>query len=308
MRKMQAAAVLALATLALAACGDSNSENSTALDDTNAQSVGAAVALQIASVPATFTATDLVGGGAVGGFFAPRALAAARWAGFNLAPPQFSGAPCPTVDDVTDADGDGVPDDATYTFTEADCSDGQGFYLKGTIHISDPSPTAVGYSGTYGNFLMHLDLQSNDFLEVKLNGSHGVLGTSASGTLSENLTTTLNAKSGNQNLHATISNNWQITFTAAQGEELVMDGLLPNGSFDVDGTFHYDVNGQRFNLAINTQSALVFDAACGDSSYPFSSGELRAHAGNSNGDTYVQVVFTGCGQQPTITFFGGNNT
>jgi hypothetical protein len=304
MRKLQAAILLAsLASLAsLSACGSSD-ENAD-LNNANAQQVGGALAAQVTAFPAAFTATDLSTGSVGGGFFGTPALAVARWA----APSVIGGnllAPCPTVDDATDTDGDGVPDNATFTFTQADCTNG-ALYAAGTIHIIDPSPTAVGYTGTFGNFLIHFTGQGNDFAQIKLNGTHSVLGTATAATLSENLTTTLDGASGGQTLHGSLTNNWSIQFDPAQGQNIVMDDILPSGDFTAQGTFVYDINGERFSLSIQTVVPLAYDSSCNGDVHPFTAGELRAHLGGPNGQVYVRVTYTACGVEPTVELHGSN--
>ncbi|MEP7325612.1 MAG: hypothetical protein ABI836_06675 [Gemmatimonadota bacterium] len=305
MRKLQAAALLSVltATLGLSACG-SNDEGDT-LNDTNATQIGAALAAQLGSTPASFTATGVSNGTVGGGFFGARAMATARWAQGALPNLTFQ-APCPSVDDLTDADGDGVLDDATFTFTQADCTSG-AFYTTGAIHLVDPSSVAVGYSGTFLNFLVHFTGSGNDFAQIKLNGSHAVLGTPSSGTLDENITTTVDASDNGQTLHGSLSNNWSIQFDVAQGDAIEMDAPLPDGDFDAQGSFVYNVNGQRFSLSIRTESALVYNSTCAGAPNPFDSGEVRAHLGGPNGNVYVKITYNGCGVEPTVELFGRNS-
>jgi len=308
MRKMQAAAVFTLATLALAACGSSD-ENSATLNDQNAQAVGAALAAQASAMPASFTANGLASSGGLGGFLAPQIQAVAAVAGVSV--PQLTLGPCPAVDDQTDADGDGVLDNATYTFLQVDCTS-TGYWITGSITISDPSNTAVGYTATYNDMLLHLDGQNQgDFFEVGLDGSHGVLGTSSSATLTENLRTTLDLVSGNQQVHGSFTNNWSISFTSDQGGDIAMDGNMPDGGFNMNGSWVYNVQGERLAMQIQTVTPLAYSAACEGQLHPFTGGEVRAHAGNANSSIYVRITYTGCGVDPTVEFFGsggGNNT
>jgi hypothetical protein len=300
MRKLQAAALVVSALSFTAACS-SNDNNDNDLTDAQTQQVGGALSSQITSLPTAFTATDLSSGNLGGGFFLARALGV-RGIG---APPKNFRAPCPSVDDATDTDGDGVPDDATYTFVLADCSS-TNFEVSGTIRLVDPSPTAVGYNGTFTDFLLKLLGNGSDFASIKLDGTHSVLGTPGSATLSENMVTTVNAQDNGESLTGSLSNNWSVTFTPAVGQNLEMDTPLPDGAFSVNGTFVYNVNGQHFSFGVQTQAPLQYDSAC-DIGFPFSSGELRARVGGPNGRAYVKVTYTACGTQPTVEFFGANS-
>ena len=211
------------------------------------------------------------------------------------------------MDDPTDTDGDGVPDNATITFVLADCST-TSFELSGSIHIIDPSTTAVGYSGAFSHFLAKLIGSGNNFASIELNGSHSVLGTSASATLTENLVTTVNASDNGQTISGTLSNNWAISFTPAVGQVLDMDVPVPSGDFTLNGTYHYDVNGQEFSFGIQTQTALAYDSSCDPNlGWPFTAGEVRARVGGPNGQAYVKVTYTACGVEPTVQFFGTNS-
>lgn len=291
------------ASVALGACGGGTDANP-GLDNQTATAVGGALAAQVGGVPASFTATGLGSGGVGGGFFAPRMQAIARWAVPAMRPNLVNRACNPTLDDGTDADGDGVPDDATWTYTLANCTTGN-FYITGLVHVVDPSTTAVGYTGTLTNFLAHIGISNGDFFSVKLNGSHDVLGTPTSGTLAENLVTAVKGKSGNQTLNGSLTNNWNIVFDAAQGQNIVMDSPLPDGDFDFNGSYVYDINQQRFVFNVQTETPLVFDSACVLDN-PFSSGEIRAHIGGPNGTVYVKVTYTGCGVDPTVVLVGRN--
>ena len=303
MRKLQAAGLLSVlaATLALGACG--SSDETPPLDDTAAEAIGGSLAAQLAGVPASFTATTLTDGGVGGGFFPARAMPTALWAAGVGGNPSIR-ACNPAVDDATDTDQDGVPDNATITFTQANCTTGLN-YIIGTIGITDPG-TAVGYTGTFTNLLVYLGLGGSDFFSVELDGSHGVTGTPTVATLSENLVTTLNGQSGQGTIGGTLSNNWQIQFTAAQGETIVMDDVLPDGSFAVNGTFTYDVNDERFSFTVQTTTALAFDSGC-TQAHPFSAGEFRAHVSGQGGNVYIKVTYLGCGVEPSVELFGRNS-
>ncbi|MEO8200728.1 MAG: hypothetical protein ABI679_09430, partial [Gemmatimonadota bacterium] len=299
MRNLQAAALFSAAlAFGLAGCSSDNNDNE--LTDTQAQSAGGALAAQISSAPASFSASGLSNGDVGGGFFLARAMGVK---GIPAAPRVLL-APCPAVDDATDTDGDGVPDNATITFVKADCSTAS-FEVSGTIQIIDPSTTAVGYTGTFADFLAKLIGTGGNFASIELDGSHSVLGTPASATLSENLVTTVNASDNGQTLTGVLTNNWSISFTPAQGQNLDMGVPLPDGDLSFNGSFHYNVNGEQFTFGIVTQTALAYDSSCDPAQgWPFTTGEVRARVGGPNGRAYVKVTYNGCGVAPTVVFVG----
>ncbi len=296
MRKLQAAILIAL-TLA-AACSSDKTGPSAQLTDASAQTVGAAIADQIALTATSFT----VNGVSQPLVFAP---AMARAMG---APPMRVNGPCPVVSSTTDTDGDGVPDDATYSYNGLpDCgySDSTGSSeLTGSIRITDPSTTQVGYNAALTNLLLS-STGTNFSLSIKLNGTQNVLGDAANVTLSHHLTTDLGASGNGQSVTGRLDENWNVAFAAAQGSAIAMDSPLPSGTFNLSGSFGYDVNGESFSFSVATQAALQYDSSC-FSSYQFTSGELRATVNSNNGNAYIKIVYNGCGATPTVTLVATN--
>jgi hypothetical protein len=296
MRKLQAATLIALTLVA--ACSSSKTGPSAQLTDASAQTVGAAIADQIALTATSFTVTGV----SQPLLFAPSMV---RPAG---APPMRVNGPCPVVSSTTDTDGDGVPDDATYSYTGLpDCgySDSTGSAeLTGSVRITDPSTTQVGYNATLTNLLLSSTGSGYSF-SIKLNGTQNVLGDAANVTLSHHLTTDLSATGNNQNVTGRLDENWNVAFAAAQGSAVAMDSPLPSGTFNVNGSFSYNVNGESFSFSVATQTALQYDASC-QSSYQFSSGELRATVNSNSGNAYIQIQYTGCGVTPTVTLVASN--
>lgn len=302
MRRMPRSVFLGVTFVAfgLAACGK-DSGPSASLTNQQAAEIGGAIASQVTTVAASFTATGLQ----TSPFLAP--AFARSVGGARLAPPRVSG-PCPVIDDLTDADGDGVLDNATITFDPVDCA-GPGYVVSGSVHVTDPSTSdasVVGYNATYTNLATDLTGQNNDHINVSLNGSHGVLGTATSATLSENLTLAIDAQSGTEMLNGTFSQIWQVAFTPDPSNTLVMDGPLPDGQLVVNGTTHWQVNGENFTFSILAQSPLAYDATCEGQDFPFTSGELRANLQGSNGSAYIRIQFQGCGVTPLVQYFGSN--
>ena len=236
--------------------------------------------------------------------FAPRMAAAMG------APPMRVSGPCPVASSTTDTDGDGVPDDATYTFNGLpDCgfSDSTGSAeITGSIRIMDPSTTQVGYNGTFSNLLLSLSGSGYSFSE-KLNGTQNILGSATNVSLSHHLTTDLVAtgSGSGQDVNGSISENWNVDFAAGQGGAIALDSDLPSGTFNINGSFTYNVNGQNFSFSIATQTALQFDSSC-FASQQFTAGELRAQVSNNNGSGYIKVVYNACGVDPTVTLVATN--
>lgn len=299
MRKLQTAALIAL-TVAAAACSSNKTGPSAQLDDATAQSIGAAMTSEVSLITSSFS---------VNGLSNP-VLLTPKMAAAMGAPPMRASGPCPVASSTTDTDGDGVPDDATYTFTGLpDCgySDSTGSAeITGSVRIMDPSTTQVGYNGTFTNLQLALSGSGYSFSE-KLNGTQNILGSATNVSLSHHLTTDLVATgNGNgQDVNGSISENWNVDFAAGQGGSIALDQDLPSGTFNLNGSFAYNVNGQSFSFSLATQSALLFDASC-FASQQFTAGELRATVSNGSGNGYIRIVYNGCGVEPTITLVATN--
>lgn len=300
MRTLHTAGLLVL-TLIATACG--SDENNDQITDAQGAAIGAAIAAQIATVPASFTATDVAGTAGGGGLFFSKPVLGARAFQLPLAPMRSLRA-CPNVTgDLSDPDSDGVPTAAVLTFVSPDC-DGAGYTVEGAMGINDLLTTAVGYNATFTNLTTTVTTQTG-VIALEFDGTHGVSGTSGGGTLTEALTLHLDVSGQGGDVSGTVTNDWSIAFTAP-GNDLEMGLPLPDGSFNVDGTFFYNINGVRARFEITTEAGLNFDSSCvGD--YPFASGELRAHLEGENANVFAKIVYTGCNEIPDVTFFGRNS-
>ena len=304
MRKLHAAGLVTTFALLLTACG--SDENDDQLTDAQGAAIATAIGDQIATIPTAFTVTGVAttaGGGGL--FFSKPALGVQ---GISLAPFR-SGAACPNVTgDLSDPDLDDVPTDALLTFVSPDCDgtndDGFDYTVTGTLRIQDLLTSAVGYTATYSNIITTVTTGTGT-IALEFDGTHGVSGTSGGGTLGEDLTLHVNVQGSGGTVTGTVRNDWSVSFTAP-GNDLEMGLPLPDGTFDVDGTFTYDINGVRARFNITTQAPLDFDPNCAEE-HKFSAGELRAHLEGESAEVYARIVYTGCGDIPDVTFFGRNS-
>ena len=209
---------------------------------------------------------------------------------------------CATVDNTTDTDGDGAPDNATFTFALPACSftgfRGGGLEVTGTIALSDPTPASVdfAYQATLTDLQFKFTSPNASLSYTALRNGTRVLTGNAAGASLSNTVTVVRTVPG---LPATtVSHNLLLSFTPASGESLALGQPLPSGTFTRSGTFIWSRAGGSRTFTVTTIEPLVWDASC-TTDRKIVSGET--HATLSDG-SYVKTVWNGCGNDPTRTF------
>ena len=281
------AGALLLAAAGLGACSDSSGPSTDPLTARNAQSVGAAAAstadLALAAIqPAV---PNFAGGFPL--FFANgRSIAG----GLTFSPPGVI-PDCPAASDQTDTDGDGVPDNATWTFSAANCTEtdieGNSRVVIGTVVVSDPGLTA-GYdlhlndlTGSY-----YQNGETAPLLQLVLDGDWALRGTSESLLLDQAYDFALTV----QDERVTLANDLGVTFDATGGP-IAWGAPLPDGTLTIAGDWLVASSRERYQLVLATLQPLVYDDACGG----FVGGVLQA---TGNGGE-VQTTWTACGVHTT---------
>lgn len=280
--RLLAAALLA-ASAGLGACSDSSGPSTVPLSASNAAEIGSAVAsttnLALAgiapSVPNFGTGFPLfsASGRAVGG-------------GMTFASPD-SVPNCPAASNLTDTDGDGVPDNATWTFTAADCTqtdiEGNSSVVTGSIVLSDPGLTA-GYdlhlSNLTGQYFQNGD--ASPTLQLSMNGNWSLRGTSDAIAADQNYTFVLTV----QNQRVSLANDLAVAFNVANGSQISWGVPLPNGTISIDGAWRVSSSRETHSLALVTSTPLSYDETCGG----VVAGVIDAHG---TGGT-VRTTWTAC--------------
>jgi hypothetical protein len=218
----------------------------------------------------------------------------------TFTPPPGPG--CATVDDMTDTDGDGAPDDATFTFALPACSHtgfrGGTLEVTGTVNISDPTAASpdFNYLATLTNFQFKLTSPNTarSFTATR-NGTRALSGDATGASLSNDITL---VRSAPNRADATITHDFTISFTPAEGETLTLGLPLPNGTFTKDGTLTWTRGLISRSFTFTTVTPLVWDASC-TTDRKIASGEIHATLPDGG---YIRTVWTGCGVEPTRTF------
>ena len=275
-----------LLLLGMTACNDtSNPSGATALSVSETNDIGDAIADEVdqavESITAEGTGFSVAGSQSTAEFFAPG---------------------CATVDNTTDTDADGAPDDATFTFALPACRfvgfRGGTLEITGTINISDPTPVSAdfNYLATLTDFQFKLTSPNatRSFTATR-NGTRALSGNAAGVSLSNTITL---VRSAPNRTDATISHNLLLNFTPAAGQVLALGQPLPSGTFTKTGTFTWSRDNLTRTFTVSTVTPLAWDATC-TTDRKIASGEIRATLADGG---YIKTVWSGCGADPTRTF------
>jgi hypothetical protein len=277
------AGLLAMAALGLAACSDSNSPTNDPLTAQSAAPVGAAMASTAdLAVGALSPSVPAFGLGFPLFFSRGRALGG----GIQFTPPD-SLPNCPAASSLTDTDGDGVPDNATWSFTAADCTqtdiEGNRSVVTGSVVVTDPGLTA-GYDLHINNLAAqyYQTGASSPMLQLVMDGDWATRGTSDALSLDQNYNFVLTVNGQ----RASLANDLTVNFTSA-GDPISAGVPLPSGTIDISGAWRVSSSRENHALELTTITPLAYDATCGG----IVAGVLDARGTGGN----VRVTWTGCG-------------
>ena len=282
-------------TLAFAACNPDatapGKQQVPALTAPEAQSIGREAAGEVQSVASSFTVGDLFGS-AFDPAFAPPATSPT-----GLCP---SISPFPPVD----SDSDRVPDDVTLTFTLPDChfarADGASLDITGTIEISDPTPTThdFGLRVAFGNLQRQYTAPGGDSHLRRLSGVRQLLKTATEFTGVDSTDAHFESTHDGS---GDFNKAWVVDFKVDDGQSFGWDRHLPSGTLTVNGTSTRTRGDVTRSLEVTTLTGLHFDATC-TAEQKFDAGELQIVLTGFEHSGTIDVKFTACGVDPTITF------
>lgn len=310
MRTLQFAKIVAGLglTFGAAACSD-NGPETVELTAANSPAVAAA-ALEAMNLSLDGLDSDAIDITGFAGTFGAPVLAAIHPNGVPAAFNAPDGCPSFSPDPPVDSDGDGVPDNALFTFDPQYCTfQGQGgtMIITGSVRLSDPASVAIGADVAFNQvtFAQFEDGTTEPGFALVFDGTRSLRGQPTSLTLDENFSLFVQA-GGEQ---AGFTNQASLSFTPTGGATIDFDLDLPNGDVDWNGTFSAQSPEGFFVLAVETVQTLSYDAAClnpesGEGSVV--AGVLRLTAASSDGAGVVQITFNGCGVEPTVEFAGSN--
>ena len=201
-----------------------------------------------------------------------------------------------------DADADGIPDSATYTFTAANCtfvSDSTTLVVSGAAVISDPTRSIPDAS--YAATTTGLQLQATGAQEQATIGITGsAAANDAPGLITQTLDDTIAISATRPTLiNASLADSLIVTFAHAGGLLGGVGGVpaLPAGTFLATGKMLFSTNGHSFPVTVSTPTPVTYDPACATSTH-VTGGVVLATFGANASDS-VRVVWTGC-SNPTL--------
>jgi hypothetical protein len=282
----------ALSALAAVGCGDSLSTGDATLPDDGTGDIGITARDEVESALSALTLTSVI---------AP--------IGTTQAPPGTTAftPPCVTSTTPTDSDGDGVPDDATYLFTAPPCRftgwRGGTLDIVGQLRMQDPAPTQAGFGYEATLTGLRTRFTSGDgkvIYDVTRNGTRALSGSVSALSLSADLQL-IRTFAGKPD--AAVDQQWTTNYTPAA--PLQINTPLPSGTLDVTGTLDWTRGTEHYVMTVTTPTVLHYNADCTDTVQRIDGGEMRLAGKFNDIDGYVQVRWTGCGNEPIFGFFRG---
>jgi hypothetical protein len=222
----------------------------------------------------------------------------------------------PTVSgDTLDTDGDGIENNATYTFTSANCfytdSTGDGFALTGSVSIADTDggATLFGFAIDYNNLKILIYADSNS-LGYDWDGTYDAAVTATDVSTNQQFRARLRV---NDNPVYAARYNWALVFTPDSGTiDPATQQLLPDGTFDVTGGYgwsgQYGNADGNWSFNISTPTALHWNAACEAFDPPFDGGQLRASINGRNNIGFTVDYGPNCGDTAVNSFDNTSGT
>ena len=222
-------------------------------------------------------------------------------AGIGLPPGVTLPAGCSDTSSTADADGDGVPTNATFSFTNPPCSvtgvRGGTLGLTGTIQVQDASDTN---STAWLTTLNDLAWQATDSGATRSytatrNGTRARgLGTGGKATLITNLTTIQDRPNV---VDATVEVQLTTSFTPVGSSTITPDQPPPSGTLILLGTLRWRRSTEDWQLDVGTITPLFYDSTCAGPQR-ITAGQLALSGTVHGQDGTLLLVWSACGTDP----------
>lgn len=223
----------------------------------------------------------------------------------SLAPLGTGGSGCGIPSSTTDTDGDGVPDDATFTFTAPPCRftgiRGSTLDVVGQLRLQDPTPAAAGFGYqatiTALRFTLTADDSDDPAYTVTRNGFRTLSGSIAG---LEMVTDLQVVRTFTGQPDGAIDQQWTVVFDPET--PLQINQPLPSGTLDVSGTLGWSRGTESLDLTVTTPAPLHYDGACTGTPQRIDGGEMQVAGTFGGSPGYVRLRWSECGRDPEIRF------
>ncbi|MEO8140902.1 MAG: hypothetical protein ABI742_14710 [Gemmatimonadota bacterium] len=208
---------------------------------------------------------------------------------------------CPTQSSTTDADGDGIPNDATLTYSNPPCTAtgfrGGSLGVTGALRIQDPS---AGNSTSFDLTLTDLAWGFADSLGAAVytsirNGTRVRLGSTSAAKITNTLTTQRQRPTIST---ATLTIATVDSFIASTPGALLVGQPLPSGLFAVKGSLSWHRSTENWNLVVATTVALQYDATCLTTAQRIKAGQITLTGTVANVPGVLAITWSACGTDP----------
>lgn len=205
---------------------------------------------------------------------------------------------CPTLTGATDLDGDGIPDNGTYTFAAPPCLAAfrsGSLALTGSIGIIDPNQGNFSYNLAYNDLAWaYVDSVGALSYTATRNGTRLRIGSADDVTITTALSI-VRGRPGRAN--ATVTWNGGSTFTAAVPGTIALGQPAPDGTLALTGTLRWRRSTEDWLVAVATPTPLVYDKDC--TATPRLKGGTLTLTGTIAGQSgTLQLTWSQCGIRP----------
>lgn len=224
-------------------------------------------------------------------------------------PPAFgTPAGCPAASSTADGDGDGIPNDATYTFLNPPCRvtglGGGDYGVTGALRVQDPSGgNATAYDLTLTDLAWtYTDTAGTLSYTATRNGTRSRLGSSSAASLAVDIEI---VRERPNRVAATVTLATTTSFTASNAGTVQVGQPLPDGSLTIAGSLDWERSTEQWSLAVATPQPLNYDADCTDTPQRIKAGKVTL-TGTVRGQAGVlTLTWTACGAPPSRSWTPG---
>lgn len=171
----------------------------------------------------------------------------------------------------TDSDGDGIPNDATYTFTAANCTTydsatGEAYLTRGSYRVRDTNDDLYGFQFDVNALTISRKngAPATSFADVVYNINESARTTATGGTY--HFVADATSDNGDATQFSAQRTRYDLTETFTPTATIPAGGPLPDGTMTISGTAEYDLTETgppaRVVLQLVGTSPLLYDDAC----------------------------------------------